>query len=265
MDWRTILIQSQAELKETLHQELVALGYEPLCREGYLYAAGTVPVLLVAHLDTYFQSAAAEMHKRQRSHDDTETKFHALDLRTGEQEKILCVSEDGRYWMSPDGLGGDDRSGVYMALCILAEERCHILFCEDEEIGRLGAQRFCADSIHPRINYIIGLDRQGANDAVFYHCVNPEFIAFVCGQGWSKERGSVSDISEIAPVLGVAAVNLSVGYFDEHHRYEVADMQVIKQNIERILRMVRCPTGRFEYIDESEVAALTLDEIGEIF
>ena len=86
--FESILKMTQGELKEHLVQLLRAHGYEPVCKSGFLYAEGTVPVLLVAHLDT--------------------VHTHRPD--------IICRSEDGRYLMSPYGIGGDDRAGVYMIL-----------------------------------------------------------------------------------------------------------------------------------------------------
>lgn len=56
----------------------------------------------------------------------------------------------------------------------------------------------------------------GKQDAVFYGCDNPEFTKYICKYGFKKETGSFSDISIIAPAWKIAAVNLSVGYMDEH-------------------------------------------------
>lgn len=83
--FESILKMTQRELKEHLVQQLRAHDYEPVCKSGFLYAEGTVPVLLVAHLDT--------------------VHTHRPD--------IICCSEDGRYLMSPYGIGGDDRAGVW--------------------------------------------------------------------------------------------------------------------------------------------------------
>ena len=82
--FESILKMTQRELKEHLVQQLRAHDYEPVCKSGFLYAEGTFPVLLVAHLDT--------VHTH--------------------QPDIICHSEDGRYLMSPYGIGGDDRAGV---------------------------------------------------------------------------------------------------------------------------------------------------------
>ena len=85
---KEILQMSQEELKSHLEGVLQEKGYHTQNRKGYLYAPGKVPVLLVAHLDT----------------------VHTM------KPDIICFSEDGRFVMSPQGIGGDDRCGVYMIL-----------------------------------------------------------------------------------------------------------------------------------------------------
>ena len=70
--------------------------------------------------------------------------------------------------MSPQGIGGDDRAGVYMILEIIKQANCHVLFCEDEEIGDIGAKKFVKSNMPLPVYYIIELDRQRHNDAVYY-------------------------------------------------------------------------------------------------
>jgi hypothetical protein len=63
---------------------------------------------------------------------------------------------------------------------------------------------------------MIELDRQGRDDAVFYDCDNPEFEEYITKFDFVSDWGTYSDISTIAPSWECAAVNLSIGYFDEH-------------------------------------------------
>lgn len=217
--FESILRMTQPELKEHLAQQLREQGYEPVCKSGFFYAEGTVPVLLVAHLDT--------------------VHTHRPD--------IICRSEDGRYWMSPYGIGGDDRAGVYMILLLMRECHCHILFCEDEEIGGVGARKFAKSTLHPEVNYIVELDRRGTNDAVFYNCDNPDFTEFVCSFGFKENHGSFSDISVIAPYLKTAAVNISAGYFNEHRLHEMIDTHAMCENVRRLAAMLRQETCHFPY------------------
>ena len=214
----------QTTLKAYLELQLQSRGYPTVNKKGFLYAEGQIPVLLVAHLDTVHRQKA----------------------------EIICFSENNRFVMSPQGIGGDDRCGVYMIMEILKVLPCHILFCEDEEVGGRGAKAFAKSNIFPAVNYIIELDRRGSNDAVFYHCHNPEFTEFVLGFGFTEKGGTFSDISVIAPHLKTAAVNISAGYFNEHREHEYIDMLAVEYNIERIIDMLKTETEHFDYITGSD-------------
>lgn len=91
MTFENILQLRQAELKKALEGHLCEQGYAVINRPGFLYAKGDYPVLLVAHLDT--------VHR--------------------DPPRIICYSPDKRYMMSPQGIGGDDRAGVWMILQII--------------------------------------------------------------------------------------------------------------------------------------------------
>ena len=187
LKFETILKMTQPALKKALTNELKKLNFNPKSEDGFVYAKGDIPVLLVAHMDT--------VHR--------------------EPVQTICYSNDRKIIMSPEGIGGDDRAGCYMILEILKKHKCHVLFCEDEETGGKGAHLFTQNTqstqsnITPKINYIIELDRRGSNDAVFYDCENPEFTEFVTEFGFKEALGSFSDISIIAPHLGIAAVDVS--------------------------------------------------------
>lgn len=221
LDFEQIFRLEQSDLKAALAEELRASGYTRLQnRKGFLYAPGEVPVMLVAHMDT--------VHRQ------------PVDR--------ICYSTDGQVMMSPEGIGGDDRAGIYMILRIIQQAKCHVLFCEDEETGGQGARKFTHRSIQPDINYIIEMDRRGSNDAVFYGCCNREFTDYICSFGFEEATGSFSDISVIAPYLEVAAVNISAGYYQEHRLNEYVRLDQMEENAERILEIVQTATERFEYV-----------------
>jgi hypothetical protein len=163
MKFETILKSTQNILKQQLGKELKQIGYKPLLNKGFLYAKGTIPVLLVAHLDT--------VHKH--------------------MPKTICYSQNNRILMSPNGIGGDDRCGVYMIMEIAKTHNCHILFTEDEEVGGIGATAFANSDIKPNVNYIIEFDRKGSNDAVFYNDSNDEFQKYINSFGFKTEFGSL--------------------------------------------------------------------------
>lgn len=127
------------------------------------------------------------------------------------------------------------------------------MFTEDEEKGCVGAEKFAVSDyiVNNDINYIIEIDRRGTNDCVFYSCDNQEFEKFIESTGYFKTAwGSVSDISTIAPALGVAAVNLSSGYFDEHTTRETINVEALLSTIEEAKKILALPCEEpFEYIE----------------
>lgn len=196
-----------------------------LTTNSYIYAPGDIPVMLIAHLDT--------VHK--------------------DPVKEIYYSADSTRLLSPQGIGGDDRCGVYiiMRLLILGH-RPHILFTTDEEIGAQGARDFVRDfaQSHLDLNYLIEFDRQGSNDCVFYDCDNPSFIDYISAFGFREQFGTFSDISIIAPAFKTAAVNLSSGYYRAHTDWEYIDLNDIDYIVlkaDRLLSDINNAPA-FEYI-----------------
>lgn len=235
MEIEKIFTQTQKKLKQTLYNVLTLSGYSPINQNGFIFAQGEHSVLLVAHLDTV--------------HKDT--------------VRQICYSKDGNIIMSPQGIGGDDRCGVYMILEIVKKIKCSVLFCEDEEKGMIGAEKFVKSKIIPNdINYIIELDRKGCDDAVFYDCDNKEFTEFILEAGFVEDSGSFSDISTIAPHLGLAAVNISSGYYNAHTQHEYVNLSDVKKNIYRISKLLMKDCGKFEYIEKIYVPRHNFDRYG---
>lgn len=222
---------TQTELKHFLFEELKKEGYEPISADGFLYAKGEVPVLLTAHMDTVHKEPVKDFYEY-----------------------------DGKL-SSPQGIGGDDRCGIYMILQIIKEIKCSVLFCEDEEIGSVGSDKFCRhkDLIEElsKLNYMIELDRRGENDAVFYDCDNEEFTDFILNNtGCVEKTGSFSDISVLAPEVGIAAVNLSCGYYNEHALKEYVVLNKMLNMIETVKELIKADGQKqFEYI-KSEYGGL---------
>jgi hypothetical protein len=213
------------ELKRLLEMELSQSYDVVISDDGYLYADGKFPVLLVAHMDT--------VHK--------------------ELPKHIIYTEKGNKVSSPTGIGGDDRCGIYMILQIIKKYHCSVLFCEDEEIGGVGADKFIASPISRdlKFNYIIEFDRKGSNDAVFYNCDNEDFEKFITKDFFKTAYGSFSDISVIAPALKCAAVNLSCGYYNAHTEKEYVLISEMRRVIDEACKILERTTDSdvFEYVE----------------
>lgn len=219
---------TQKELKKYTKNILLKFGYpKVISGDGFIYAQGELPILLVAHLDTV--------------HKETPKTIHYDKIK-----KVLS---------SPEGIGGDDRCGVYMILDIVKYSKCSVLFCEDEEIGAKGAEKFVMSSVSKGLefNYIMEFDRKGSDDAVFYDCDNKEFEKFITKKFFKTAYGSFSDISVLAPELGCAAVNLSCGYYNAHTTDEYVVWNEMMESIRAAHEIIETTTDadKFEYIESS--------------
>lgn len=215
---------TQEALRKSLVNVLKKHYTNVITTKEYVMAQGETPIALVAHLDTVFSYG---------------------------KRKIYYDREAQVIW-SPHGLGADDRAGVFAILQIIQHGfRPTIIFTTDEELGCLGADQLVLD--YPEspwpINYIVQLDRQGANDCVFYNCNNPKFEKYIEEFGFVSDFGSFSDISAICPAWGIAGVNLSIGYINEHTLQETLHVKFWKRTIKQVEKMLKkeeIPT--FDYI-----------------
>ena len=216
----------QAALKKVLSNCLKRY-YPAVVETGdYIYCEGTIPIALVAHMDTVFKDPATEVF---------------YDTR-----KNVVIS--------PQGLGADDRAGVFAILKIVQTGlRPHIIFTTDEEKGCIGADQLALlECPFEDLRYIIELDRRGADDCVFYDCDNKEFIKYVESFGFVEAWGSFTDICCLMSAWGVAGVNLSVGYRDEHSQHETLWVGNLLNTIEKVKKMLSVEVKdipQFEYIE----------------
>ena len=202
---------------------------------NFILVKGEVPILLVAHLDTVHKNPVRD----------------------------ICASSDYRIFMSPQGIGGDDRCGVYALVNAyeMSAKKPYLLFTCDEEIGGVGASYFCdeySEGHLPKeldnLKLIVEIDRKGSNDAVYYDCANEEFEKYITGKGFRTAVGSFSDISYIAPTLGVAAVNLSAGYHNPHQLCEYIDIDELHWTLAKVIEIITDAAQpdfpKYEYIPQ---------------
>lgn len=204
----------QLKLKDILTDFLKKHYNKVISTNFYTFAEGDIPVALVAHLDTVFQKTPSE---------------------------IYFDSKKNVMW-SPQGLGADDRAGVFGIIqIILRGYKPHIIFTTGEEFGGVGATRLKNDyPIQPfnKLKYMIELDRCGFEDCVFYDCDNPTFTEYVSSCGFEEDFGTFSDISILAPQWNIAAVNLSIGYVREHSTSETLFLSATRKTIDKVCVML---------------------------
>lgn len=217
-----ILMMPEQELQTFLITELSGLDYSINCGHDedrnilYIYAikCSSLPVLLIAHTDTV--------------HDHPPQEIYYDDI-------------DGSL-LSPTGLGADDRAGVFAILELIKKHECDVLFTSFEEKGSLGAKQFLIDyDKNPRYKMLVQLDSPGENGAMFYDNLSEDFQGFILSFGFVRAYGKASDIKFIAPQWNVNAVNLSVGYYHAHKKYEQLKLKHLEQTITKVEQLLSKP------------------------
>lgn len=204
-------------LKKFLRKHYKKIKVQP----EYILAEGTIPIILVAHLDTIF---------------------------TGPPNKIFYDPKEKVKW----GLGGagfDDRAGVWAIIRLVKEGyRPHIIFTLGEESGGVGASAVAAKPMpFAEAHFLVELDRQGHNDCVFYGCGNKDFQTFIESFGFKTAIGSFSDISLIAPSWDLAAVNLSIGYLYEHTASELFYEDWFEETLSKVKQILKTNTKYYDF------------------
>ena len=227
---KQLLRKTQKELSQYLNEELKKYYDNVIYTEEYIAVKGTIPIVLVAHLDIVFSD-----------------KYR--------KDILIVHDKEQQILWSPQGLGTDDRAGVFTILTLLEETelRPHILFTTNEETEATGALAVANKSIKEKlfgkVSYVIELDRQGFLEAVYYECNNPEFENYINNFGFNTEIGTFTDISIICPEWEVAGVNLSVGYYYEHSFAEHFYFDAWYHTYKRLIEMLKAETGKeWEYI-----------------
>lgn len=205
---------TQAEMASTMSGVLKAHYKQVHVDPKFIFAKGDIPIALVAHMDTVFSSPVENLYYDPR-------------------RNVMWSSE---------GLGADDRAGIFAILYILLHTkfRPHIILTTDEEKGCLGADALAKYKCpFDNLKYLIQLDRRGANDCVFYDCYCPQFVEYVESFGFVENYGTFSDISSLCPAWNVCGVNLSIGYENEHSIREILHVGQMLSTIDKVIKMLQ--------------------------
>lgn len=200
------------KMKQIYGEENTIIG------DGYIYCRGDIPVLLTAHMDTVHAKLIKDFYE---------------DIQTDENGNITHTIS------SPQGIGGDDRCGIYAILKVIEGGYYpYILFCEEEENGGIGSKKFCKTKYITELSglkFLLELDRANANDLVFYDNDNQDWINWVEDEtNWKKSWGTFSDISHLSPACEISSVNLSCGYYKAHTVYEYVKVEEMLEMIEMV-------------------------------
>lgn len=173
------------------------------------------------------------------AHLDQVQHKHSKDFQAIETKEIIFgySSRCHQY----EGLGADDKNGVFIALEALRKyESLKVAFFREEEIGCRGSSN--ADmGFFEDCRFVIQCDRKGNSDLVtnigctelcsekFMRDIHPE------KWGYAPSQGMMTDVEVLRENgLNVSAVNISCGYYNPHTDHEIT----VKRDLVKCWKLV---------------------------
>jgi putative aminopeptidase FrvX len=161
-------------------------------------------------------------------------------------DRLIAISELG----DQTGLGGDDKSGVYICLELL--ERLPVLkaaFFVCEEIGCVGS-RACDPTFFHNVGYLMEFDSP-CDDILTYTCDGTQLfpdsgrfhdilLPIVKAHGVTNwQHHPYTDVSVLKRKFGFPCLNLPAGYFRMHSTSEYVVVSAVSNGIKLGLNLIQ--------------------------
>lgn len=188
----------------------------------------------------YFTKGISKTYPCLVAHLDQVQHRRSKDFRVIETEDILFGYSGARRGM--EGLGADDKNGIWIALkCLLQYDVLKVAFFVGEEVGCYGSH--VADmTFFKDCRYVIEPDRHGKKDLItnisWSTMCSKKFFTDIHADkfGYKQAAGLMTDILALQNNgLAVSAINISCGYYDAHTDHEFT----VKEDLLNCLACVR--------------------------
>jgi len=174
------------------------------------------------------------------AHLDQVQRTHSKDFRAIETRDIIFGYSPSNHQI--EGIGGDDKNGIFIALEALKKYDClKVVFFKEEEIGCQGSSH-AEMSFFDDCRFVIQCDRKGNSDLITsIGCTDlcsEKFIQDIDPEKWGykEEQGMMTDVETLKEKgLSVSACNLSVGYWNPHSDEEIS----VKRDLEKCWKLVQ--------------------------
>lgn len=174
------------------------------------------------------------------AHMDQVQQNHSRDFTVVETDDILFgYSPSKRRY---EGLGADDKNGIWIALkCLEKFEVLKVAFFVEEEVGCGGS--YSADvTFFSDCRFVVEADRRGHKDLIveigrieicskmFIEAMHPERF------GYAPTDGMMTDVEALYDNgVGLSCINVSCGYYDPHTDHEFT----VKKDLQNCLAFVQ--------------------------
>lgn len=170
----------------------------------------------------YIVKGEAETYPCVVAHLDQVQTKHSPDFKVFRHDNVLFgySAKSGRQ----EGLGADDKNGIWVALhCLDHFDVLKVALFKEEEIG-CGGSRVADMGFFKDCRFAIQADRRNGGDLITDICgsiCSKEFLAdimpFAEKRGYKETDGLMTDVETLSDNgLGVSAINFSCGYYNPH-------------------------------------------------
>lgn len=189
------------------------------------------------------------------AHIDQVQDIHSKDFRAIEtKDYIVGFSLKNKR---QEGLGADDKNGVWVALkCLQKYDSIKCAFFIGEEIGCIGSSavdmRFFDDC-----RYVLQCDRRNGSDlitSVFGELCSKEFLNDLDYErfGYKETHGALTDIATLKERgLAVCALNISCGYYQPHTDQEFTIKSELLDCLAFVCHIIEKCQKKYPHIDNS--------------
>lgn len=209
-------------------------------------------VMTVDHGNVYVMRGIADTYPCVVAHIDQVQHKHSKDFR--------CYVSDGKVYgfsvdaMEMQGLGADDKNGIWVALkCLQRYDVMKCAFFVGEETGCVGSgnadMRFFTDC-----RWVVECDRRNGGDLIteasWVELCSKEFVDALQPErfGYKETTGLMTDVMTLKEQgLGVSCVNMSCGYYRPHTDGEYTVLDELKNCFAFVRWIVENVTEVYEH------------------
>lgn len=152
---------------------------------------------------------------------------HLDQVEFNRSKDFQCVeTDDIIFGYSPSlrafqGIGGDDKNGIWVALkCLEKYDVLKVAFFVEEENGCVGSSQ-CNLGFFEDVRFVLQCDRLGYNNlitSIYNKIASDDFLADTSYWkfGYKTTRGMLTDVAVLSESVNVSMLNISCGYYNPH-------------------------------------------------
>ena len=219
----------------------------------------------------YVTKGKAESYPCIVAHIDQVQKNHSRDFICIESKEVIFGYSPKNH--RQEGLGADDKNGIWIALkCLEKYDHMKAAFFVEEEIGCRGSSQ-AEIAFFEDCKYIIQCDRRGSSDLItsisFTELCSDEFIkATDCELfGYKPNDGMMTDVLELKERgVEVSCINMSCGYYRPHTDEEFTDKNDLLNCFAFVQHIIEnCPDVYPHKYESAYYGNLYWDELEELY